>query len=56
MTMLICTASNGANLTFAGALGISDDPKDCATAAICDKNSWIIGFINSTPYIAICVL
>ncbi|KAH8751536.1 putative polyol transporter 5 [Hyaloscypha sp. PMI_1271] len=49
------TASNGANLTFAEALGISDDPKICPTDAICNKNSWIIGFINSTPYIAICV-
>jgi len=56
MTMLMCAASNGANLTFAEALGISDDPKICPTDAICNKNSWIIGFINSTPYIAICVL
>jgi hypothetical protein len=28
----------------------------CATQAICNKNSWIIGFINSTPYITIAVL
>ena len=52
--MLIFAASNGANLTFATALGIDDNV--CATPAICNKNSWIIGFINSTPYITIAVL
>jgi hypothetical protein len=55
------TASNGANLTFAEALGISDTKAPigqpgCHTDAICNKNSWIIGFINSCPYIAIAVL
>jgi hypothetical protein len=54
--MLILSASNGANLTFAEALGISDTAPQCPTEAICNKNSWIIGFINSTPYITIAVL
>ncbi|CZS88271.1 uncharacterized protein RCO7_01226 [Rhynchosporium graminicola] len=49
------TGSNGANLTFAIQMGISDNPKYCATAAICAKNSWLVGFVNSSPYIAICL-
>ncbi|KFY14267.1 hypothetical protein V492_02729 [Pseudogymnoascus sp. VKM F-4246] len=52
------TGSNGANLTFSPALGIPDTGdfcKDPANTATCDKNSWIVGFINSAPYIAICV-
>lgn len=52
------TGSNGANLTFSQVLGIPDTGDYCnipANKAICDKNSWIVGFINSCPYIAICV-
>jgi len=56
--MMTNTGSNGANLTFSQALGIPDTGPFCdiaANAATCDKNSWIVGFINSCPYIAICV-
>ncbi|KAK9489647.1 hypothetical protein V1508DRAFT_444270 [Lipomyces doorenjongii] len=52
------TGSNGANLTWASALGIPDNGDYCnisANAAICNKNSWIVGFVNSCPYIAITV-
>lgn len=51
--------SNGANLTFSPALGIPDTGDFCKipeNTATCDKNSWIVGFINSAPYIAIAVL
>jgi hypothetical protein len=48
--------SNGANLSFPLAFGISDAPADGCDPATCDKNSWLIGFINSCPYIAIAVL
>ena len=51
--------SNGANLSFPQTFGIADDPKigQCSNAdGSCDKNSWIIGFVNSTPYICIAVL
>jgi hypothetical protein len=54
------TGSNGANLSFPQAFGIPDSGPQCtataAGAALCDKNSWIIGFINSCPYIAIAFL
>jgi hypothetical protein len=54
--LLTATGSNGANLTFAITMGISDDPAHCATEAICNRNSWLVGFVNSSPYIAICLL
>ncbi len=49
------TGSNGANLSFGDAFGIPDDPKssDCGIKGTCERNSWITGFINSTPFIAI---
>jgi hypothetical protein len=53
------TGSNGANLTWSTALGIPDAGEYCTLAentAECDKNSWIVGFVNSCPYIAIFVL
>ncbi|KAF2396888.1 MFS transporter [Trichodelitschia bisporula] len=52
------TGSNGANLSFPIDLGIPDSGPACqgpGGAALCDKNSWIVGFVNSVPYIAICV-
>ncbi|KAL7930637.1 sugar transporter domain-containing protein [Trichoderma chlorosporum] len=53
------TGSNGANLSFPTALGIPDNAgSSCgpdANAGDCAKNSWIIGFINSLPYITICL-
>ncbi|KAH7079582.1 D-xylose-proton symporter [Paraphoma chrysanthemicola] len=47
------TGSNGANLTFGEAFGIPDSGDECTAAGTCEKNSWIIGFVNSCPYIAI---
>ncbi|EHK19682.1 uncharacterized protein TRIVIDRAFT_77012 [Trichoderma virens Gv29-8] len=53
------TGSNGANLSFPTALGIPDSAgSSCgpdANAGDCAKNSWIIGFVNSLPYITICL-
>jgi sugar porter (SP) family MFS transporter len=53
------TGSNGANLSFPSALGIPDSAgSSCgpdANAGECAKNSWIIGFVNSMPYITICL-
>ncbi|KAF1954160.1 MFS transporter [Byssothecium circinans] len=52
------TGSNGANLTFAERFGIPDGGEFCAiaaNAATCAKNAWIVGLINSLPYIAIAV-
>lgn len=54
------TGSNGANLSFPVALGVPYSGDVClgskAAAALCQKNSWIVGFINSCPYIAIALL
>jgi hypothetical protein len=50
------TGSNGANLTFGRALGIPDTGPECTAAGTCSRNSWIVGFINACPYIAICLL
>ncbi|KAH0493592.1 hypothetical protein TgHK011_000253 [Trichoderma gracile] len=53
------TGSNGANLSFPEALGIPDSAgSSCgpdANAGQCATNSWIIGFVNSLPYITICL-
>jgi hypothetical protein len=49
------TGSNGANLTFQARLGIPDSGPECEAAGTCDKNSWIVGFVNSVPYIAIAI-
>ncbi len=52
------TGSNGANLAFPVALGVPDtgtcgpDPN----AGLCAKNGWIVGFVNSMPYITIFLL
>lgn len=60
------TGSNGANLSFPDAFGIPDtDDTACVTLGTCvpcsqlgtcEKNSWIIGLINSMPYITIAIL
>ncbi|KAL1968961.1 hypothetical protein VTN77DRAFT_795 [Rasamsonia byssochlamydoides] len=50
------TGSNGANLTFWDDLGIPDSGPVCTAAGTCSRNAWIVGFINSAPYIAICLL
>jgi sugar porter (SP) family MFS transporter len=49
------TGSNGANLTFNIALGIPSEGAVCEAAGTCAKNQWIVGFINSCPYIAIAI-
>ncbi|KAI3558852.1 hypothetical protein CABS02_00892 [Colletotrichum abscissum] len=53
------TGSNGANLSFPTALGIPDTAgSSCGPVANegdCAKNSWIIGLVNSMPYITICL-
>jgi hypothetical protein len=52
------TGSNGANLGFPQYFGIPDTKtlKDGSPNPDAEKNSWIIGFINSCPYIAIAFL
>jgi sugar porter (SP) family MFS transporter len=45
------TGSNGANLSFPQSLGINDSADPCD--ATCNKNAWIVGFINAVPYITI---
>lgn len=48
------TGSNGANLSFPIALGIPDSGDFCIdNQAECDKNSWLVGFVNAMPYITI---
>ena len=52
------TGSNGANLGFPQYFGIPDTPtlENGQPNPDASKNSWIIGFINSCPYIAIAFL
>ena len=51
------TGSNGANLSFPQDFGIDFTiPGPCQATGSCSKNSWIVGFINSCPYLAICFL
>jgi MFS family permease len=47
------TGSNGANLTYQEQFGIPDAGPECEAAGTCEKNSWIVGFINAVPYITI---
>ncbi|KIJ94154.1 hypothetical protein K443DRAFT_110897 [Laccaria amethystina LaAM-08-1] len=46
------TGSNGANLSFPQALGINNTPG----SPNAQRNDWIVGLINSGPYIASCLL
>ncbi|KAI0206862.1 sugar transporter-domain-containing protein [Astrocystis sublimbata] len=50
------TGSNGANLSYPEVFGIADTGERCMAAGTCSRNSWIIGAINSAPYIAITVI
>ncbi|KAJ0165784.1 putative metabolite transport protein YwtG [Colletotrichum tanaceti] len=50
------TGSNGANLSFPQAFGIEDKGQACLASGTCQRNSWIIGAINSSPYMAICLV
>ncbi|QVM11100.1 hypothetical protein D8B26_005751 [Coccidioides posadasii str. Silveira] len=45
------TGSNGANLSFPVEFNIPDS--GCSDEALCDRNAWIVGFVNSIPYISI---
>ncbi|KAF2152239.1 MFS transporter [Myriangium duriaei CBS 260.36] len=48
------TGSNGANLSFPQDFGIDEGPDGpCAAKGTCEKNQWLVGFINSAPYFAI---
>ncbi|KKY18963.1 putative sugar transporter [Diplodia seriata] len=47
------TGSNGANLSFPQEFGITDTGALCEAAGTCERNSWIVGAINGTPYAAI---
>ncbi|KAF9698407.1 hypothetical protein EKO04_003880 [Ascochyta lentis] len=48
------TGSNGANLSFPDAFGIDEGPDGpCALAGTCERNQWLVGFINSCTYFAI---
>ncbi|KAJ5986460.1 Major facilitator superfamily domain general substrate transporter [Penicillium sp. IBT 35674x] len=49
------TGSNGANLTFDVVFGIPNNAPACPDHATCTRNQWIVGFINATPYITICL-
>ncbi|KAJ5317949.1 hypothetical protein N7508_002457 [Penicillium antarcticum] len=51
----LCIGSNGANLTFDVQFGIPNNSPQCADPATCTRNQWIVGFINATPYITICL-
>ncbi|KAI0908125.1 hexose transporter [Ustulina deusta] len=50
------TGSNGANLSYPKAFGIADTGESCMVAGTCARNSWIIGAINSAPYMAITII
>lgn len=47
------TGSNGANLSFPQEFGIASSGPECEAAGTCNQNAWIIGLINSVPYMAI---
>ncbi|KAJ5104495.1 Major facilitator superfamily domain general substrate transporter [Penicillium alfredii] len=48
--------SNGAKLTFDVFFGIPQSSPLCPDASTCQRNQWIVGLINATPYITICLL
>ncbi|KAK7408271.1 hypothetical protein QQX98_009584 [Neonectria punicea] len=50
------TGSNGANLSYPEVFNIADTGAACEAAGTCSRNSWIIGAINSAPYMAIAVI
>lgn len=53
------TGSNGANLSFPVEFGIPDSSPLCGpdpNAGQCYRNTWLVGFVNSCPYIAIALL
>jgi hypothetical protein len=50
------TGSNGANLSFPQDFGIDDSGPNCTAAGTCLRNSWLIGVINSFPFLTIAFL
>lgn len=50
------TGSNGANLGFPEHFGIPESGDFCEARNNCERNQWIVGFINASPYIAIAFL
>lgn len=54
--LIVEIGSNGANLSFPQEFGIPGSGPVCEAAGTCSKNNWIIGFVNSAPYIAIFVV
>lgn len=50
------TGSNGANLSFPQVFGIAATGEECTAAGTCETNSWVVGAINSAPYMAIALL
>ncbi|TKX25762.1 sugar transporter-like protein 10 [Elsinoe australis] len=50
------TGSNGANLSFPQEFGIAETGAACTAAGTCQRNSWIVGAINSTPYMTIALV
>ncbi|KAK8233456.1 sugar porter family MFS transporter [Phyllosticta capitalensis] len=49
------TGSNGANLSFPDDFGISTTEEVCGPKGTCNRDEWIVGLVNSFPYIAICM-
>ncbi|KAL1630351.1 hypothetical protein SLS56_005026 [Neofusicoccum ribis] len=47
------TGTNGANLSFPQEFNIADTGAACEAAGTCERNSWIVGAINGSPYMAI---
>lgn len=47
------TGSNGANLSFPVEFGIADSEPYCTSERECSNRAWLVGFVNSCPYIAI---
>ncbi|KAF7536992.1 hypothetical protein G7054_g4111 [Neopestalotiopsis clavispora] len=50
------TGSNGANLSYPQVFDIAETGEACELAGTCARNAWIVGAINSAPYMAICVI
>ena len=46
------TGSNGANLSWPTAFGIPDDPSTVGPNDNLEYNTWVVGVVNSGPYIA----
>ena len=36
-------------------MGIAETGDLCTAQGTCERNSWLVGFVNSSPYIAICL-